>query len=76
MSILSFIKSGYTTDKGELDDARIAAILLVLTYVAMGLYGIHKVESRDIAAFVQSWAIGAAALTGGIGAWFGLRKDN
>ena len=71
-----FIKTGFTTTTGDLDDARVNATLLIFTYIGMGIYGIAIVQSKDIAGFVQSWGIGAAALTGGIGAWFGFRKDN
>lgn len=74
MTVLEFIKSGFTTDKGELDDARLAAFLLVLAYIGHSLLAIvleptHKFDP-------QAWGIGAGALAAGIGMWFGQRKEN
>jgi len=71
-----WIKRGYTCEDGSLDDARASASLMVIAYIAMGLWGFYKIESNDMAPFIQSWGIGAAALAGGIGGWFKLRGGN
>lgn len=75
-NLIDWIKCGLSAADGSMDDARINAGMMVLGYLAMGAYGVLHTPPHDLAAFVQAWAIGGAALAGGIGAWFGLRKDN
>ena len=78
-AILAFLRSGFTTDKGELDDARVAAFFLVVSYIFLGVYGICHTPIKDLAAlgaFMQSYGVGGAALAAGIGGWFGFRKSN
>ena len=74
MKFIEFLKSGFTTSQGELDDARLSAFLLVLAYIGHSLVAIYMSPNHTFDA--QSWGIGAGALCGGIGALFGLRKDN
>lgn len=71
-----WIKKGLSDAEGAMDDARVHGGATILAYLCMGLYGIYKADSHDIAAFIQAWAIGGAALATGLGALFGLRKDN
>ena len=70
--MFAFIKSGFTTAQGELDDARVSAFLLVIAYIAHQGYAIHEGQHFD----AQAFGIGAGALAAGIGVWFGQRKDN
>jgi len=70
--MLAFIKSGFTTDKGELDDARVAAFLLVLTYIVASIYAIQQGQTWN----PKDFGIGAGALVLGIGGWFGFRGNN
>lgn len=58
---------------GVPDEARVMACLMVLGYLgnsAWAVIGNHQPFDA------QQWGIGAGALAAGIGAWFGIRKDN
>jgi len=72
--MIQFLKSGFTTKEGDLDDGRVIAFMLVLTFIGNTLYAtyVNFAHTFDM----QNFGIGAGALCGGIGAFFGLRKDN
>lgn len=70
--MFAFIKSGFTTKDGELDDARVAAFMLVITFIGNSIAAVHLSHTFDM----QQFGIGAGALAAGIGVWFGQRKDN
>jgi hypothetical protein len=70
--MIQFLRSGFTTKEGELDDARVSAFLLVLTFICNTCYQTYNGHAFDM----QNFGIGAGALTAGLGAWFGIRKDN
>lgn len=72
--MIAFIKSGFTTKDGELDDARLAAFMLVVAYIGHSLISIIMNPAHTFDA--QNWGVGAGALAAGIGMWFGARKDN
>ena len=77
--MFAFIKSGFTTDKGDLDDARFAAFMLVVSFIVISVYGLcntQVITLPELGSFLKDFGIGAAAMAGGIGCWFGLRKDN
>ena len=55
------------------DDGRVAGLLLVLAYIALATWNVVVLHHRfDMAQF----GVGAGTLSGGIGAWLGLRKGN
>ena len=70
--MIAWIKSMFEDAHGVPDDARVAAFLLVLGFLAQSAWSI-VVEHRPFDP-VQ-YGSGAAALAAGIGAWFGLRRD-
>ena len=55
------------------DDSRVAAMLLVLAYIALSAWSV--IDQGQHFSMVQFGA-GAGTLAGGIGAWLGLRKGN
>lgn len=59
---------------GVPDDARIAAFLLVLAFIANSATAVIMSETHTFDA--QQFGIGAGALAAGLGAWFGIRKEN
>jgi hypothetical protein len=59
---------------GIADDARVGAFLLVLTYCGATVASVVMSPTHEFHA--QEFGIGAGALAAGIGALFGLRKDN
>lgn len=70
--MFAFIKSGFTTSAGELDDARVSAFMVVLTFIGNSILSVYHGAPFD----AQQFGIGAGALFAGAGAWFGIRKDN
>jgi len=58
---------------GVPDDARVAAFMIVLTYIAVTFY---NVGIEHHAFDYQQFGIGAGAMSAGIGTWFGVRKGN
>ncbi len=70
--MLKFIKSGFTGPDGSLDDGRVAAFMLVLTFIGNSIYALHLKQAWD----PQTYGIGAGALVAGVGALFKLRGDN
>ena len=59
---------------GVPDDARIAAFLLVLSFI--GDSAASVIMSVSHAFDAQQFGIGAGALAAGVGVWFGQRKEN
>ena len=69
---MNWLKSMFSDSSGAVDDARIAAFLIVLTFLGNSIMAIVKGQPWD----PQQFGIGAGALAGGIGIWFGQRKGN
>ena len=59
---------------GEPDDARVAAFLIVLTFIGNSVSAVWLSPSHTFDA--QSFGLGAGGLAAGIGVWFGQRKAN
>jgi hypothetical protein len=77
--MLDWIKKGFSANDGSMDDARVAAALIVVTFVGMAIYGVvHNPPTTpaDFGEMLEKYGVGAAAMAGGIGMWFGMRKDN
>lgn len=70
--MLEWIKKGFTATDGSMDDARVSAFLLVLSFIGATLYSIYLGHPWD----AKDFGIGAGAMAAGIGGWFGFRKDN
>lgn len=73
---MDWLKKGLSCDDGSMDEARMSAMLLVLTYVGIGIAGICRVDATNMAAFVAAWAAGGGVLATGIGGWLKLRGGN
>lgn len=69
-----WINKIFADKDGIPDEARVAAFLLVLTYISGSISAVvlSPTHMFDMLAFGG----GAAALGTGIGAWFGIRRDN
>lgn len=59
--------------QGVPDDGRVSALLMVLAYIALGAYSVVRLGQHFDA---QAFGLGAGALAGGIGGWFGFRRGN
>jgi hypothetical protein len=71
---ISFIREMFSDPKGLLDDARVAAFIIVLTFCGNSVISVVMNSTHIFAA--QDFGIGAGALVAGIGILFGQRKDN
>lgn len=69
---MNILKSMFSDSTGAIDDARVAACLIVLTYLFNSVLAICKGQTWD----AQSFGVGAGSLAAGIGVWFGQRKEN
>jgi hypothetical protein len=65
-------KDLFTDSNGVLDDARIAAFTLIVTYCGSALYSLYLDQPWK----PQDFGIGAGALAAGVGGWFKLRGTN
>jgi hypothetical protein len=71
---LNWLNRAFSDASGEPDDARIAALLMVLTYLGNSIASVVLSEHHVFDA--QAFGIGAGAIAGGVGVWFGARKGN
>jgi hypothetical protein len=72
--MLDWIRRAFSDASGEPDDARMNACLIVLTFLGNSIASVVLSPSHNFDA--QAFGIGAGAIAGGIGLWFGARKDN
>ena len=70
---MNWLKSLFADAQNIADDARVGAFLMILTYCGGAITSI--VMNANHAFDMQAFGIGAGALSAGVGAWFGLRKD-
>lgn len=70
---MKWIKQLMEDAHGIADDGRVAAFLTVMGFIACAVY---SVAAKGHPFDPQAYGIGAGALFAGIGALFGLRKDN
>lgn len=69
---MNFIKQMFTDKDGIADDGRVAAFLLMLTFVGNSIYALVLNQPWH----PQDYGIGAGALVAGAGALLKLRGDN
>jgi len=69
----SWVKKGFTAEDGGMDDARVAAMLIVLAFVGVSI-GMLIVSPATFT--LRDFGVGAAGTATGIGAWFKLRGSN
>ncbi|HEY7985324.1 MAG TPA: hypothetical protein VIE17_00215 [Methylophilaceae bacterium] len=69
-----WLNRAFSDATGEPDDARIAAFMMVLTFLGNSIVSVVLNEHHIFDA--QAFGIGAGALAGGVGVWFGARKGN
>jgi len=71
---LDWLNRAFSDANGEPDDARIAAFMMVLTFLGNSIASValnpHHLFDP------QAFGIGAGAIAGGVGVWFGARKDH
>ena len=67
-----WLRSLVTNAQGIVDEARISAILIVITFIGMVLVDILGHGNKFD---MQAYGLGSAAMAGGIGAWFYGRGD-
>lgn len=72
--MIDWIKRMFSDASGEPDDARVAAFMMVVSFIGNSITGVIMSQSHAFDA--QQFGIGAGALAAGIGVWFGQRKDN
>lgn len=72
--MLDWIRRAFSDAGGEPDDARINASLIVLTFLGNSIASVVMSPTHSFDA--QAFGIGAGAIAGGIGVWFGQRKGN
>ena len=68
---MNWLIKGFTCQDGSMDDGRVAAFLLVLTFIGNSIFAIYKGQVWE----PNNYGIGAGALVAGIGVLFGQRKD-
>lgn len=74
MKVLAWWQRVFEDSAGIPDEARIGAMLLIVAFVGNSVLTVLLNEGHVFNA--QDFGIGAGALTAGVGAWLGLRKDN
>lgn len=72
-NILNWLKSILADPNGVPDDARICAVLMVISYIALAAF---DVIYHDAKFDMQQFGIGAGALSAGVGGWFKLRGSD
>lgn len=71
--MLAWISKMLSDPAGLPDDSRVAAMLLVVAYIALATW---TVVDQGHAFNMLQFGAGAGTLAGGVGAWLGLRKGN
>ncbi|MHB1023320.1 MAG: hypothetical protein ACYC0Z_13015 [Acidobacteriaceae bacterium] len=66
---MNWIKSMFSDPSGMADDARVAAFLVILSFVGNSAFALYKGQPWN----PQEYGLGAGALAAGIGVWFGQR---
>ncbi len=74
MHMLNWLNRVFSDADGEPDDARIAAFMMVLTFLGNSIASVVLNEHHVFDA--QAFGIGAGAIAGGVGVWFGARMGN
>lgn len=74
MLLIDWIKKMLSDTQGVPDEARVGAMLLIVTFCGNSVASV--VMSASHAFDAQTFGIGSGALAAGLGAWLGLRKDN
>lgn len=69
---MNFVQQMFTDKDGIADDGRIAAFLMMLTYVGNSTYALYLGQPWH----PQDFGIGAGALVAGLGALLRLRGEN
>lgn len=69
---MNALRSMFSDSSGNIDDARVAAFLVVLSFIVNSFIAVLHGQPWD----AQSYGVGAGALSAGVGVWFGQRKEN
>ena len=72
--MIEWIKKGLSDDVGAMDEARVAALLIVLSFIGNSIASIVMSPSHTFDP--QQFGIGAGALAAGLGGWFKFRGSN
>ena len=69
---MNWLKSMFSDSSGAVDDARIAAFMMVVSFIGNSAFALYKGQPWN----PQEFGLGAGALAAGVGVWFGQRKGN
>ncbi len=69
---MNWLKSMFSDSSGGVDDARIAAFMMVVSFIGNSAFALYKGQPWN----PQEFGLGAGALAAGVGVWFGQRKGN
>lgn len=69
---MEWLRKAFEDTNGNPDDARMAAFILVLSFIGNAFFATYQGQIWH----AQDFGIGAGALAAGIGGWFGFRKTN
>ena len=72
--MINWIKRLFEDANGLPDDARVAAFMIVVTFLSNSTTSVWMNPTH--AFDPQAFGIGAGMLATGFGVWFGVRKDN
>lgn len=72
--MINWIKKLFEDSNGIPDDARLAAFIVVLTFISNSVIAV--VMSSDHHFDAQQFGTGAGLMAAGIGGWFKLRQGN
>lgn len=74
MQAIRWVARVFEDSAGVPDEARIGALIMVVGFVGNSVVSVVMGPAHAFNA--QDFGIGAGALTAGLGAWLGLRKNN
>jgi len=72
--MFEWVKKGLSDDVGAMDEARVGAMITVLTFLGCAVTSVIMNEHHDFK--MQDFGMGFGAMAAGIGGWFGFRGKN
>jgi FtsH-binding integral membrane protein len=72
--MIEWAKKGLSDDVGNMDEARVSAMVTVLTFLGCAIASVVMSETHEFK--MQDFGIGFGAMAAGIGGWLGFRGKN